>query len=132
MGYYGNEFNELEFPKTGKEIEEKALAKAEELKKKLADREKALKVQLEEAGLTDTMDVRLTDTMDILLNIGDLLNEANSSVNVSSDVKVRIQNIVRKVRDEKAELERVGIIVRNIPREETFKLSFDALTYFGF
>lgn len=124
--YYGNEFKELEFPKTGKEIKEKAQMKADELRQKLADREKALKVQLEEAGLTSTMD--------ILLNIDDLLNEANSSANAPSDVKVRIQNIVRKVRDEKAELERLELVVRNIPeyREEPFALSFDALSYFGF
>jgi uncharacterized membrane protein YdfJ with MMPL/SSD domain len=126
MGYYGNEFKELEFPKTGKEIKEKAQAKAEELKKKLADREEALKVQLEEAGLTSTMD--------ILLNIDDLLNEANSSANAPSDVKVRIQNIVRKVRDEKAELERIELVIRNIPehREKPFDLSFEALSYFCF
>jgi len=124
MGYYGNEFKELHFPKTGKEIEEKGKAKIGELKAKLVDREKALKAQLTEAGLTDTMD--------ILLNIDDLLNEAVSSANAPSDVKVRIQNIVRHVRDEKAELERVEIMVRNIPREETFNLSFDALIYFGF
>lgn len=124
MSYYGNEFKNLHFPKTGKEIVEKGKAKVESLTGKLADREKALKEQLTEAGLTDTMD--------ILLNIDDLLNEACSSANAPSDVKVRLQNIVRKVRDEKAELERVETMVRNLPEDETFKLSFEALTYFGF
>jgi len=122
--YYGNEMKQLHFPKKGTEIEEKGKALIEALKGKLADREKALKAQLTEAGLTDTMD--------ILLNIDDLLNEAVSSANAPSDVKVRLQNIVRKVRDEKAELERLEMMVRNIPREETFKLSFEALAYFGF
>ena len=124
MQYYGNEFKNLHFPKEGKAIIEKGRLKVEELKGKLADREKALKEQLTEAGLTDTMD--------ILLNIDDLLNDAVSSANAPSDVKVRLQNIVRKVRDEKAELDRVETMVRNLPKEETFNLSFDALEYFGF
>lgn len=122
--YYGKEFGQLHFPKTGKEIVLKGHEKVEALKKKLVEREVELKAMLKDAGLTDSLD--------ILLNIDDLLNEAVSSANAPSDVKVRLQNIVRKVRDEKDELERVEMMVRNLPVDEQFKLSFEALTYFGF
>jgi len=125
MGYYGDNFGQLEFPKTGAEIVERVHAKAEALKVKLADREKALDMQLKDAGLTDTMS--------LLLNVDDLLHgEAMSSANTPSDVKVRIQNIVRKVRDEREELERLNLVIRNLPKDKTFDLSFGALTYFGF
>jgi len=124
MGYYGNEFKQLYFPKAGHEIREKGHDKIQVLKGKLEDRERALREQIKDAGLNDSVD--------ILLNIDDLLNENNSSANAPSDVKVRLQNLVRKVRDEKDELERVELMVRNLPSDETFNLSFDALIYFGF
>ena len=119
-----SEYGQMDFPKTGAEILEKGKAKVKDLKEKLADREVALKVQVKEAGLDDSVD--------ILLNIDDLLNEACSSANAPSDVKVRLQNLVRKIRDERQELDRLELMVRNLPEGETFKLSFDALTYFGF
>lgn len=122
--YYSKEFNELHFPKTGAEIEEAAGEKAQELKEKLQERERALRVQVKEAGLSDSVDV--------LLHIDDLLNRDASSANAPSEVKVKLQNLVRKIRDEREELERLHLVMRNIPREETFNLSFAALGYFGF
>lgn len=122
--YYGAELKELSFPKTGAEIETATNEKMEAIKAKLAMRESALRLLVKEAGLSDTVDV--------LLRLDDLMNKDASAAETPSEVKVKLQNLVRKIRDEHEEMERLSLVSRNIPREQTFDLSFAALEYFGF
>ena len=124
MYYNGNEFRQLTFPKTGEQIKERGVEKIRTLKLSLKSRERAIQAIVKEAGLTSSVD--------ILLNVDDLLNENFSCEQAPSEVKARLQNVVRKVRDEKEELSRLELMVRNLPDNVKYDLSFDSLSYFGF
>lgn len=121
---YAPQFDQLSFPKKGSEIETAALEKIEELKKNLNRREIMLRELLAEQGWNDAAD--------FVMSLDNLLRNNLSGEGVPSEAKAKLQSLAQKVQKERKELEQLSVVIRNIPREREFDLSFDALEYFGF
>jgi hypothetical protein len=122
--YYGN-FDNLAFPKTGSEIKTKAAGLRVQLLEKVEERKKRIQ------GLATEM--ALTDPVEVLMNLDELIK--NTSSNTAGATVGNKAALQREVAARKSELEEIGkldLIVRNLPESESFKLSFQELTYFGF
>lgn len=112
---------ELRFPKTGAEVVEKAKLRIEKLEAKLENRKRFIAEQAKELGIASVEDA-LTRAEDL----GIELSPENSIVHS------KMLNNVNKSKKERAEIEQLEMIVRNLPLDQTFELKFDSLQYFGF
>lgn len=122
--YYGH-FENLTFPKTGTEIKTKAAGLRVQLQEKVEERKKRIQ------GLATEMS--LTDPVEVLMNLDELSHNTHSNTaGATVGNKAALQ---REVAARKSELDEIGnldLIIRNLPDSESFKLSFQELTYFGF
>jgi hypothetical protein len=116
-------FDNLEFPKKGAEIVAKAETKLGELREKIAGRE---------ALLSDlAKELKLESAVDVLIHADDLDNRVTNAAGTSAE-KAKLRNALGKLREEREICKELEMLIRNLPREETFRLTFESLQYFGF
>ena len=116
-------FENLEFPKKGAEIVEKAEVKLGQLREKIAGRE---------ALLSDlAKELKLESAVDVLVHADDLDNRVTNAAGSSAE-KAKLRNALGKLREEREICQELEMLIRNLPREETFRLTFESLQYFGF
>ena len=124
MGYHGD-FESLKFPKSGKEIIEKATSLQDELLGMVATREKRIREAAEEAGMKTGADV--------LFNIEEIdYGMSNTDGGLTAGLAGKIKKEVSARQREKAEAEKLTMIIENLPSDDTFTLTFSELGYFGF
>jgi hypothetical protein len=111
----------FKFPKTGREVICAASAKIAKLTLKIGERKKHVRDQAKALGLESVEDA--------------LLKAENLGMNLSvedSIVHTKMLNNREKARAEQEELEKLEILVRNLPEDAEINLDFDTLEYFGF
>jgi hypothetical protein len=116
-------FENLEFPKKGSEIVAKAEAKLGTLREKIQGREEIL------ADLAK--ELKLETAVDVLIHADDLDNRVTNSAGSSAE-KAKLRNALGKLREEREVATELEMLIRNLPKEETFRLTFESLQYFGF
>jgi hypothetical protein len=121
--HLGRVFENLEFPKEGAEIVEKAEGKLADLREKIQAREKMLE------GLAK--DLNLESAVDVLIHADELDDRMSNAAGTSAE-KAKLRNALGKVREERETCRELEMLIRNLPREETFRLTFESLQYFGF
>lgn len=115
-------FKTLKFPKLGKEIIEAAMATKDAVAEKIDDRQKRISRLCEEKGLS----------------VADFFNNADEFYNNSTAYGVQAGELAQlreesmHIQNEKAVLKELDLIIHNLPPEESFDLTFEDLTYFGF
>lgn len=122
-GYYGD-FENLEFPKTGKQIIERAVALRDRVAAKIKEREDRIRGAAAEMGLKDAGDV--------LLSL-QAIAEGNSNagdLNMTVGLAAKVRGEVAELTKERKEIEKLRLVIENLPQDATFKLSFAELTYF--
>lgn len=115
------EFNQLVFPKSGSDIVAKAVQKAEKIEAKITERKRVVGDMAKSLGITNVEDA--------LLRAEDLGLELNAEDQV---VHSKMLSNRSKAQKENEELRRLQMLIRNLPPDQSFDLSFDALSYFGF
>jgi hypothetical protein len=122
-GYYGD-FESLTFPKTGKEIVDRATALRERVTAKIKEREQRIRDAAKEMGLKDAGDVLMS-----LQAISEgTSNGGELNLNVGLAAKVRGE--VSEVQKERKEIEKLRLVIENLPQGDSYDLSFGELTYF--
>jgi hypothetical protein len=116
-------FENLEFPKAGAEIVEKAEAKLAELRDKIKTRERMLEDLAK--------DLKLESAVDVLIHADELDDRMSNAAGTSTE-KAKLRNALGKVREEREICRELEMLIRNLPKEETFRLTFESLQYFGF
>lgn len=125
MVFYGN-WNGLEFPKYGKEIVLQSEKKVLQLEAKIKERQERIKTITEQKGINIT---------DLLSNLDALsgqstTNYAAFNMNVGEQEQLKAE--AQCIKQEKQNLEQLQLIVRNLPKEQVFKLTFQQLEYLDF
>jgi hypothetical protein len=123
-GYYGD-FESLNFPKTGKEIVERAVALRDRVAAKIKEREGRIRDAAKEMGLKDAGDVLMS-----LQAISDGTSNGAGDLNLNVGLAAKVRGEVSEVQKERKEVEKLRLVIENLPQGETFKLSFAELTYF--
>jgi hypothetical protein len=123
--YYGD-FASLEFPKKGREIVTKAKALSARLGKKIKEREKRIRDAAKEAGMKDAGDVLLS-----LQSIAEGSSNAGD-VNMNVGLAAKLKGELAEMNKERTEVDRLRLIIENLPPKGTFSLKFDELRYFEF
>lgn len=125
--YYHGNFSSLSFPKTGLQITEKASALRSRLESKMKEREERIRKAAAEMGLKDAGDV--------LMSMQSIANGesayGNAGLNLTVGLAANMKGEINELNKERAEAEKLRLIIENLPRNETFKLGFEELTYFG-
>jgi hypothetical protein len=116
-------FENLEFPKKGAEIVEKAEVKLGQLRGKIAGREELLSDLAKE--------LKLESAVDVLIHADDLDNRMTNAAGTSAE-KAKLRNALGKLREEREICKELEMLIRNLPKEETFRLTFESLQYFEF
>jgi hypothetical protein len=116
-------FENLEFPKKGSEIVIKAEEKLGALRKKIGEREALL------ADLAK--ELKLKSAVDVLIHADDLDNRVTNSAGSSAE-KAKLRNALGKLREEREIAKELDMLIRNLPKEEEFRLTFESLQYFEF
>jgi hypothetical protein len=133
---YHERFGSLLFPKRGAQIKGRARKKLSALRKKMKYRESRIEEITKKAGLgkaadllshmDDVMDRRFTNTV----AVGSSGEEGGIDLNVSA--KGALMAEVSALRGEKAEAEKLNLLVRNLPSARSYDLNFEDLDYLGF
>lgn len=127
--YYGN-FGSLSFPKTGLQIVEKADALRTRLESKMKEREERIRKAAAEMGLKDAGDV-LMSMQSIANGESAYGNAGAANLNLTVGLAANMKGEINELNKERAEAEKLRLIIENLPRNKTFKLCFEELTYFG-
>lgn len=122
--YYGN-FKNLSFPKSGKHIVQKATALRDTLVAKIKEREERIRGAAAEAGLKDAADVFLS-----LQAVAEGTSSHNG-INMNVGLAAKVRSEVSALSEERKEVDRLRLIIENLPPDSTFDLDFDELRYFG-
>lgn len=102
-GYYGD-FESLTFPKTGKEIVDRATALRERVTAKIKERGQRIRDSAKE------------------MDEGDVL--------MSLYLAAKVRGEVSEVQKERKEIEKLRLVIENLPQGDSYDLSFGELTYF--
>jgi len=123
--YHGS-FTHLSFPKKGSAIRARVHKMIAELTAKIKEREGRIEKLAKE--------MKLGTSLDVLRNLDKLT--ANHGMSNSPDMPVGKMAALRQESDamkaNQEEVERLQTIYANLPANETFKLDFEELRYFGF
>lgn len=125
----------LEFPKYGKEIVAQAEKKVKVVEAKIKERQDRIKNITEKKGI---------NVADILGNLEALsvqgihtyhgLTEGamSPSLNLNVGEAELLKAEAKAIKEEKQSLDNLNLIIRNLPKEQVFKLQFDQLEYLDF
>lgn len=121
--YHGG-FGSLSFPKKGSEIVAKATELKTQLMAKIEEREGRIREAANSAGFKDASDV--------LFQIDNLAGNHSNQRELTAGLSAQIKQEISARQNEVEEVEQLNLIIKNLPHEETFTLSFEELRYFGF
>jgi hypothetical protein len=116
-------FKHLEFPKKGTEIIDAATKQRVLVHDKIDEREQRIK------DLCDTKGLKVAD---FFTNAEQFYANATSALGIQSGELAQLQEESRQISSEKKVIQELSIIIDNLPADETFKLDFSELEYFGF
>lgn len=121
----------LEFPKYGKEIIAQAEKKVALIKAKIEERQERIKT------ITEQKKINISDVLSNMddLNLGNTSYKNHSlggGFNMTVGEAEQLKAEARCIKEEKASLEHLMLIVRNLPKEQVFKLNFQQLEYLDF
>lgn len=123
--YYGD-FGSLSFPKKGSEIIEKCTTLRAQLMNKIEEREKRIREVAAEANMKDAADALLA-----LESIAQGSSNAGD-VNMNVGLAAKVRGEINERTKEREEVEKLNLIINNLPSDDVFHLNFGELTYFGF
>lgn len=119
MSYH---FSKLSFPKTGEEIKKQAEEKIEKLQAKIEERKRLIAEHAAQLGIESVEDA-LTRAEELGLELTDAEDQVAHTKMLSNRSRAK---------EEQSEIRQLEMLVRNLPDDETYKLDFDSLQYFGF
>ncbi len=117
---YG-EFANLSFPKKGSAIKEKAVSK---------QKANAAKIDEKQSELQRMSDEYKLDPVKMLSNLD--FFRGHSAKGVPSQDIEKLKSLADSIDRKKKENEKLALIIRNLPDDGEFKLSFEELTFFEF
>jgi acyl carrier protein len=117
---YG-EFQSLSFPKKGSEIKIKAEIKAKANKAKIDEKDSSIQKFCKEFEI---------DSIKLLTNLD--FFRGHSSKEIPSQEIEKLKTMAGRSDDLKKENEKLALIIRNLPENNEYNLTFEELKYFGF
>lgn len=117
---YG-EFQSLSFPKKGSEIKIKAEAKAKANKAKIDEKESSIQKFCKEFEI---------DPIKLLTNLD--FFRGHSSKDIPSQEIEKLKALAQRADELKKENEKLALIIRNLPENNEYNLTFEELKYFAF
>jgi hypothetical protein len=118
---YGSDFQSLSFPKKGKEIIEKSKVRREANARLVDEKKSEIQKLCKEHNI---------DAVKMFTNLDAL--RGNSSRELPSQEMAKLQQLAHRVDELEKENERLGLLIRNLPENTDFNLTFDELKFFGF
>lgn len=128
---YG-EFASLSFPKKGSYIKEKARVMLDANKRVIDEKASEIKAMCKEYNL---------NMVDLLTDLDTLRGHSSKQVasremaklqKLASQERDKLQKLASQVDELKKEIEKLDLIVRNLPDNAEYNLTFEELKYFGF
>lgn len=117
---YGD-FASLSFPKRGSDIKQRAGSKLKKLSADIDEKSSQLQQLCEERNLT---------IQDMLLDLDSL--RGRSSAHMPSADMAKLQQLASRIDEMKKEAARLELILRNLPDNNEYNLTFEELRYFEF
>jgi hypothetical protein len=125
QGYYGD-FGSLSFPKKGAQIVGRAQTMLDEVTAKIVEREGRIRAAANESGMKSAGDVLVG-----LQSIAEGSSGAGD-FNMNVGLAAKVKGEIAALNADRAEREKLTLIVNNLPHEREFDLTFAELRYFGF